>query len=250
MQIIHSIKSGIKELDELTGGFFPDELTIVAARPDIGKTTVMLSVIQNLILNHAAKPVLFSLEMSNTCVMKILISMLSGVPLKEIRNGAVQKPNALNEAEKILENSDLIIDDTSGIQIDELCKRIRLYVREKGMNIIFIDYLSLIQTLSNDVPIFEQVAQIVDNLKALARELNVPIVCTCNCRRTRDNSEPSLADLKGSEAIEEASDVVIFIHKENNEDEDRTIFHRELIVAKNRNGETGRRSFSIPCRWL
>ena len=251
MQNIHSVNSGIKELDELIGGFFPGELTIIGARPGVGKTTVVLHSLQKIIEQNNMSPILFSIEMSKAYIERILISLVSGIPIRDIRTDSVKDLELMNKTEESLKTLDFIIDDSPRITINELCDKIRQDVTEHGQerSIVFIDYLGLIETEDENAPIYEKVCQITMRLKALAKELSIPIVCTCQVSRRGEPEEPKLILLRGTmSSVEKDSDVIIFIHKKRDDKSENEIFHRELIVAKNRNGETGRCSFSIP--WI
>ncbi len=241
MKIIHSVKSGIKELDEITGGFFPEELTIVGARPGIGKTMFILNSLKSMIENHSEKPVLFSIEMSKVCVLHRLASMITGVPLSEIRSGGVKDETAFLQVKKMIEESDLRIDASPKLSIDELCLKVKFYVQELGRNIVFIDYLGLIGVENENMPIYEQISQITRKLKIMARELCIPVVCACQVARSiEEDEEPKLNQLRGSSTVEQDADTIIFVHKPNSDDAGNAAFHRELIIAKNRNGDTGR----------
>ena len=201
MQNIHSVNSGIKELDELIGGFFPGELTIIGARPGIGKTTVVLHSLQKIIEQNNMSPILFSIEMSKAYIERILISLVSGISLRDIRTDSVKDLELMNKTEEYLKTLDFIIDDSPRITINELCDKIRQHVTEHGQerSIVFIDYLDLIETEDENAPIYEKVCQITMKLKALAKELFIPIVCTCQLSRCCDeDEEPKLNHLRGS----------------------------------------------------
>lgn len=226
------IESGFNNLDKITGGFFPSEVTIIGSRPSVGKTSFMLNVIKNICINKTAKPLLFSIEMSELSIKQRLFSMISGISIFDIRKGLVKDEKSLLETEQII--SDLIIDDTPNLRIDTLVSKAMEYVQKDGCNIIFIDYLGLISSFKENAPVYEQIYTITKLLKTLAKQLNIPVVCTCQLAKSIDTDEPTLQQLRGSSSVEEDSDVIILIHRVNNSSES------SLTVAKNRNGDLGK----------
>lgn len=251
MVIMPPVKSGISELDELTGGFFPGELTIVGARDVRSETAFIFSVIKNSILNHTAKPILFSLSWSTFFIKQSLDSIISGVSARKLYNDCVKDLDVKNRAEEIISSSDFVFGYFKHIKIDELCNKIRQFVYENEQNqtIIFIEYYYYISTDDDKSPCYKRMTEIIMKLKALAQELSVPIVCTFPLGFQIDNTEPDLELLRKRDGllVEENADAVILIHGKKNQKNDNGIFSRELIVAKNKSGKTGRCTFSIPC---
>ena len=229
------IPCGITELDEITNGFQDEELIIVGARPSAGKTALGLRVVAN-----AAKdgiPVGFlSLEMSQTSLIQRLASMESGIPLSEIR-----RPYKLLKAEErdvcqALESIGgwpLFIDDAPNNDLFSVLGTARRLRRIEGVRLLVVDYLSLI-AVSGGEPRHEKVAFISSSLKALARDLKIPIIALSQLTRDAQGHRPHLANIRESGAIEQDADVVIFIHVD-----EENPFTRELIVAKQRNGPIG-----------
>lgn len=233
----HPIPSGFQNLDKIIGGFFPAEVTIIGSRPAIGKTSFILNVIKHICINKTAKPLLFSLEMPELNIRQRLTSIISNTPCYNIRKGLVDKKIILKADERI---SELIIDDTPDLRIDTLISKAMKYVQEDKCNIIFIDYLGLISSFKENAPVYEQIYTITKMLKTLAKQLNVPIVCTCQVARSIETGEPTLQSLRGSSSIEEDSDVIILIHRDRKvPDESHSSVDCSFIIAKNRNGDLG-----------
>ncbi len=253
MQIIHSIKSGISELDELTGGFFPDELTIVGAFEYEVAQAFFLAAIQNMIVNHTARTVIFPVFMPYTYFKNSLITMLSGVPIDEINNGTAKNTDVVKKAEKMIDDSGLIIGDIFETpQIDDFCDKLRqlVYENEQEQTIIFIERLWHLEI--DKRPLYEILTELTMKLKALAQELSVPIVCILPLNFSSVYPEKNMRILRKNygSSIEDNADVVIVTYKDKNQKDDNDILNRELIVAKNRDEKTGRCPFSFSCNWL
>jgi len=239
------IASGIELLDDLTGGFRKQELTIIGARPSVGKTAFALT----MALNMAVKDVrvgFFSLEMTATSLGQRLISQLSDVDFALIRKRLINTGSmmdAIMKAAGTLYEKQLYIQDTPNMKLMDLRAQARRMKLKNDVQIIFIDYIGLIEYEDQSLERFNQVSQISRSLKQLARELDIPIVCLCQVNRQAEGMEPKLSDLRDSGSIEQDADQVILLHrdkiKENNEDRN-AIQETKLIMAKNRNGETGK----------
>lgn len=254
------IETGYTKLDDMTsGGFHPSDFIVIAARPSIGKTAFAASIIQRMITHDPMYSVAFySLEMSGVQVAERMLSSLSKVPLKRIRSGDFDSANRgdtsfnhVMNAASVLYDSKLFLFDTPNMKLADIRTSARRLKREQGIQIIFIDYIGLIDSgESSTVPRFEQVAMISRSLKALARELNIPVVVLCQVSREAegDKNEPQLNNLRDSGAIEQDADMVMFLHRQrkvNKEDlssdaqGNLTLQKTKVIVAKQRNGETG-----------
>ena len=238
MNQLKPIKSNFKELDNLTGGFFPGEVTVVGARPTIGKTAFIASLIKNIIREPGNNCLFFSIEMCAETFCKRLAASMLRMPFTKIRDSILNKEEASQLQKQLKEINDLplYIEDNPNQKIADICKYAKKIVREKHIKIIFIDYLGLIHTADENAPMFEQTSIIIKKLKILARELNIPIVITCQVSRASyPQTPPDLQSLRGTGDIESVSDVVLLIDRETNKE----ICATNLIVAKNHNGKLG-----------
>ncbi len=246
----NNLETGFDRLDMMTdGGFHPTDFIIIAARPSIGKTAFCTSIIQNMIQKDY-KIVFYSLEMSGMQVVQRLLTGVSKVPLKIIRNATFTSAkdtnfmNVLNAASKLF-SSNLFIYDIPNMKLSDIRSTARRLKREQGIQAIFIDYIGLVDAgLPSTVARFEQVAHISRSLKALARDLQIPVVVLCQVSRDAegDKNEPQLNNLRDSGAIEQDADMVMFLHRSRKIDENSLVNGMQptkVIVAKQRNGETG-----------
>lgn len=251
------VRSGFSSIDRMTQGWQKSDLIILAARPSVGKTAFSLNLARNAaVLFH--KPVaFFSLEMSAIQLAKRLMTSESGLPADKIKGGVKLEGHEWEQLEYKLKNlikAPLYIDDTPGIPIMEFRTKAKTLVKNKGVSLIIVDYLQLMQGPSELRGMREQeVAAISRTLKATAKELNVPIIALSQLsrqavQRTGGTGKPQLSDLRESGSIEQDADMVIFIHRpdfiglsENPEDKEMTY----IIIAKHRNGQTG----EIPMRF-
>jgi replicative DNA helicase len=244
-RLITGVPSGFLDLDRLTAGFQPSDLVVIAARPGIGKSSFMLSIALHLALNEKVPLGIFSLEMGGQQLVLRMLSMISGVPLQNMRHGYLPDEDWEKVLRAALELSsrDIYIDDSPSLSTTELRIRSRKLKQEKGVGIIFVDYLQLLKAPYKGLPRQEEVAEISRNLKALAKELEVPVVALAQLpsqgEQIRDK-QPQLAEL--SEQIEQDADLIIFIHRpevyrKNPPPEEKGL--AEIIVAKQRQGPTG-----------
>ncbi|MBP3607869.1 MAG: replicative DNA helicase [Treponema sp.] len=238
------IPSGFHMLDSMTSGFQNSEMSIIGARPSMGKTAMALSMMEHIAVNKGIPCGFFSLEMSYEQIGMRLLSQLARVPGHKIRSGMMK----YDELEKICVSAGncyeapLYIVDTPNMQLIDLRATARRLVQNHGVKIIFIDYIGLISTQNINAPVYEQVSEISKSLKSLARELNIPIVALCQVARDAEGNEPNLAQLRGSGSIEQDADVVMFIHRERKKsdgEENNPVQDAKLIVAKQRNGPIG-----------
>jgi len=243
--VVTGVATGFTDLDFKTAGLQPSDLILVAARPSMGKTAFVLNIAQHVCFRDNLAAVIFSLEMSKEQLVNRLLSLESFVDSKAIRNGSVTAKDweGLIEGASVIGESDLIIDDTPGISIAELSAKCRKYKLEKDIQLVIIDYLQLMSGSGKNQSTVQEVGEISRSLKALARELNVPVIALSQLSRAaekRDDHRPMLSDLRDSGAIEQDADVVMFLYRDdyyNHETEKKNI--AEVIIAKQRNGPIG-----------
>lgn len=249
---VTGLPTGFIDLDYKTSGLQPSDLILIAARPSMGKTAFALNIAQYMAFKKGITVAMFSLEMSKEQFVNRLLAMESRVDSQALRTGNLKDEDwtKLVEGADIIGNSNLIIDDTPGISISELRSKCRKYKLEHDLGIIFIDYLQLMSGSGRTDSRQQEISEISRALKALARELNVPVVALSQLSRAveqRPDHRPMLSDLRESGAIEQDADVVMFLYRDeyyNKESKDHNI--AEVIVAKQRNGATG----TIKLAWL
>jgi replicative DNA helicase len=248
---LSGVPSGFPSIDRVTNGWQKSDLIILAARPSVGKTAFSLNLVRNAAVDNNMPVAFFSLEMSAIQLAKRLMTSESGLPSDKIKGGSKLESYEWEQLEYKLKNlakAPLYIDDTPGIPIMEFRAKAKRLVKQKGVRLIVVDYLQLMQGPSELRGMREQeVAAISRTLKATAKELNIPIIALSQLsrqavQRTAGNGKPQLSDLRESGSIEQDADMVIFIHRpdflglsENPEDKEKTF----IIIAKHRNGETG-----------
>ncbi|MBI4863833.1 MAG: replicative DNA helicase [Candidatus Riflebacteria bacterium] len=246
-EAVTGIGSGIKDLDDITAGFQPSDLIILAARPSMGKTALCLSWAVNMGVYGARKPVLmFSLEMSRTQLAFRLLAMESRIDMQQLRRGMLREEHwsNLTTACGILSEAPIYIDDSPQISLREMRSKARRLKAEHDLGIIVVDYLQLMEVRDKKVESRQlEISQISRGLKALARELNIPVIALSQLSRKvedRNEKRPMLSDLRESGAIEQDADLVMFIYREDRykeNTEEKGI--AEIIVAKQRNGPLG-----------
>lgn len=243
---VTGLETGFTDLDYKTSGFQPSDMILVAARPSMGKTAFVLNIAQYMAFHKHIPCALFSLEMSAGQLMNRLLSLESRVDSQKIRTGNLTDDDwqKLVEAATVIANSNLVIDDTPGINLQEFRSRARKYKMDQDIQIIFIDYLQLMAGTGRGSENRQQeISDISRALKSLARELNIPIVALSQLNRsveTRDDHRPMLSDLRESGAIEQDADVVMFIYRDDyyhKDTEEKNV--AEIIIAKQRNGPIG-----------
>lgn len=242
---VTGIPTGFVDLDYKMSGFQPSDLILIAARPSMGKTAFTLNIAQYMAFRSNVTAAIFSLEMSKEQLVNRLFSLESKVDSQSIRTGNLgdEDWSRLIESAGVIGASNLIIDDTPGISISELRSKCRKYKLEHNLGIIFIDYLQLMTSSGRSDSRQQEISEISRSLKALARELNVPVVALSQLSRAveqRPDHRPMLSDLRESGAIEQDADVVMFIYRDdyyNKDSENKNI--AEIIIAKQRNGPIG-----------
>ena len=236
------VPTGFAKLDTYTSGFQNSELIIIGARPSIGKTALALSMIQNIACEKRIPCGFFSLEMPYESIGMRLLAQEARVPMAKIRSGMLK----VDDVKKIQDaagrwfEAPLYTVDTPNMKLIDLRAVARRMVKNNKVKIIFIDYIGLISTEDPTAPVFEQVSLISKSLKALARELQIPIVALCQVARDAEGQEPNLAQLRGSGSIEQDADVVMFLHRDRIKDGDNIAAQdAKIILAKQRNGACG-----------
>jgi len=249
---VTGIPTGFIDLDYRTAGMQPSDLILVAARPSMGKTAFELNLAQYMAFKKNLTVALFSLEMSKEQLVNRMFSLESNVDAQKLRTGQLndQEWERLIESAGVIGKSRLIIDDTPGISIAELRSKCRKYKLEYDLSIIMIDYLQLMSGSGHSESRQQEISEISRSLKALARELNVPVVALSQLSRAveqRPDHRPMLSDLRESGAIEQDADVVMFLYRDDyyNHDSDRKGIS-EVIIAKQRNGPIG----TVELAWL
>ena len=249
---VTGIPTGFIDLDYKTSGMQPSDLVLVAARPSMGKTAFVLNMAQYMAFRKNVTVAIFSLEMSKEQLVNRMLSLESKVDSQHIRTGKLEDAEweMLIESANVIGNSNLIIDDTPSISIAELRSKCRKYKLEKNLGVIMIDYLQLMSGGGRSESRQQEISEISRSLKAIARELNVPVIALSQLSRAveqRPDHRPMLSDLRESGAIEQDADVVMFLYRDDyyNHDTDRKGV-AEVIIAKQRNGPIG----TVELLWL
>ncbi len=238
------VPTGFRDLDELTGGLQPSDLIILAARPSVGKTSFVMSLAYNVATQHQGTVGIFSLEMSREQLVQRLIAMDTRIDAHKLRTGQIgtQELQIVVESMGRLASIPLYIEDTPALSIMDVRSKARRLQAQAEVDLIIVDYLQLMQGRRSDNRV-QEVSEISRGLKALARELNVPVVALSQLSRAvegRTSHVPMLSDLRESGAIEQDADIVMFIYREelyDKETDKKGI--AELHIAKHRNGPVG-----------
>lgn len=249
---VTGIATGFYDLDYKTAGLQPSDLILIAARPSMGKTAFALNIAEYVALRLNITVAIFSLEMSQDQLAKRLLAMNSRVDSQKIRTGnlTAEEWQKLMESARIIGNSSLIIDDTSSITVSELRSKCRKLKLERSLGLVIIDYLQLMSGNKRAESRQQEISEISRSLKALAREINVPVIALSQLSRAveqRPDKRPMLSDLRESGAIEQDADVVMFIYRDDYYHHDsQEPGVTEIIIGKQRNGPTG----TIKLAWL
>ena len=246
---ITGVPTGFESFDALTAGLQPANLIIIAARPSMGKTALAMNIAQNAAIKSKIPVGVFSLEMSgNELAMRMLCSV-GHVDLRKVRSGQLNSESdwaRLVRAINMLESAPIYIDETPAITILELRAKARRMKIEHNIGLVIVDYLQLMRGPQHVQTREQEVSEISRSLKALAKEIDVPVIALSQLNRAmetrKNNKRPQLSDLRDSGAIEQDADVVCFIHREEMENPDPNFPKRgisELIIGKQRNGPTG-----------
>ncbi|MBP3902214.1 MAG: replicative DNA helicase [Blautia sp.] len=242
---VTGIPTGFTDLDYKTSGLHASDLVLVAARPSMGKTAFVLNIAQRIARRGDATVAIFSLEMSREQLVNRLLAMESHVDSQSLRTGNLSGEDwaKLVEGANVIGSSRLIIDDTPAITVAELRSKCRKYKLEHDLGVIMIDYLQLMSGTGKSDSRQQEISEISRSLKALARELSVPVIALSQLSRAveqRPDHRPMLSDLRESGAIEQDADVVMFIYRDDyyhKDTEKKDI--AEIIIAKQRNGPIG-----------
>ena len=250
---VTGVATGFYDLDYKTAGLQPSDLILVAARPSMGKTAFVLNIAEYVALKTRVTTAIFSLEMSKTQLVNRILAMNSKVDSQAIRTGELKDDDwaKLMESARLIGEAPLIIDDTPGISITELRSKCRKMKIEHNLGLVIIDYLQLMSGSKRSAESRQQeISEISRSLKALAREINCPVIALSQLSRAveqRPDKRPMLSDLRESGAIEQDADVVMFLYRDdyyNHDSEDAGI--SEVIIGKQRNGPTG----TVKLAWL
>jgi replicative DNA helicase len=240
------VGSGIDSLDRMTGGWQPSDLTILAARPSVGKTSLALNIAQHAAINEGKRVAVFSLEMSKDQLTTRLLAGASGVDIFRIRRGEVEGFDLARIAGAVhtLEAAKIFIDDTPTATPIDLRAKARRLAADGGLDLIIVDYLQLMMPTrqTKDVNRVVETSDISRGLKAMARELNLPVIALSQLSRaseSREGGQPRLADLRDSGAIEQDADLVMLLWRPNGQEHGAAEEQIKLSLAKHRNGPTG-----------
>ncbi|WEG12808.1 replicative DNA helicase [Pullulanibacillus sp. KACC 23026] len=244
---VTGIPTGFIELDRMTAGFQRNDLIIVAARPSVGKTAFALNIAQNVAIKANENVAIFSLEMGAQQLVMRMLCAEGNIDAQRLRTGRLEEADwqKLTMAMGSLSNAGIYIDDTPGIRVNEIRAKCRRLQQERGLGMILIDYLQLIQGSSSrgSENRQQEVSEISRTLKALARELNVPVIALSQLSRgveSRQDKRPMMSDIRESGSIEQDADIVAFLYRDDyydKESEKQNII--EIIIAKQRNGPVG-----------
>lgn len=242
---VTGITTGFTDLNKKINGLQRTDLILLAARPAMGKTAFSLNLVQNAALKGDASVAVFSLEMSKEQLVQRMLSAQSNVELSKIKTGTLGESDwpRIIDAMAVLSEANIFIDDTPGIKISEIRSKCRRLKIEKGLDLILIDYLQLMEGEGKNENRQQEIAKISRSLKILAKELDCPVVALSQLSRSpelRKDHRPILSDLRESGSIEQDADIVMFLYRDeyyHDDSEKKNI--GEVIVAKNRHGETG-----------
>jgi replicative DNA helicase len=243
---VTGMPTGFTDLDEMTAGLQPSDLIIVAARPAMGKTAFSLNMAEYAAMKTKRAVAVFSMEMSASQLAFRLISSVGRINQQHLRNGDIQEEEwpRVTSAITLLSEAKIFIDDTPALSPGELRARCRRLKREHDLGLIVIDYLQLMQVPGNKENRATEISEISRSLKALAKELNVPVIALSQLNRSleqRQDKRPVMADLRESGAIEQDADVIMFIYRDDyyNRETSKEPGVAEIIIAKQRNGPVG-----------
>ena len=246
-ELITGIPTGFIELDKMTAGFQPSDLIIIAGRPSMGKTSLALNIAQHVAVRHGIPVAIFSLEMASEQLALRMLSSEARVDAHKLRTGFLPDNDwpKLVAAADTLSSAPIFIDETPAITVTEMRAKARRLKMEKGLELVLVDYLQLMRSRSNAERREQEISEISRSLKAMAKELQVPVVALSQLNRNveaRPNKRPQMADLRESGAIEQDADLIAFIYRDevyNRSEDNPNKGIAEIIVAKQRNGPTG-----------
>ncbi|MCK4302916.1 MAG: replicative DNA helicase [Candidatus Eisenbacteria sp.] len=243
---VTGLPTGYADLDRMTSGLQKSDLIIVAGRPSMGKTSLMLNIAENAAVDHQIPVGIFSLEMSKEQVVQRFLSSRARIPALRLRTGYLKESEwpLLTQSAARLSEAPIYIDDTPAIGLMEMRAKARRLKARHGLGLICVDYLQLARGLSGPESRQQEISQISQGLKALAKELEIPVLAGSQLSRAveaRENKRPILSDLRESGAIEQDADIVVFIYREEmyKPDKEDIQGQADIIIGKHRNGPTG-----------
>jgi replicative DNA helicase len=250
--MVTGVPTGFTQLDKLTSGFQNSDLVIIAGRPSMGKTAFALNIARNAAVDHEVPVVIFSLEMSRHQLALRLLCSEAQVDSYKVRSGFIGERDwtKLTTAAGVLSDAPIFIDDSATMTVLQVRAKARRLKAERGLGLVVIDYLQLMKGREGSERREQEISEISRSLKALAKELNLPVIALSQLNRRpegRDDKKPVLADLRESGAIEQDADVICFIFREEMYDENSK--HKgiaEILLRKHRNGPTG----SVPLKFF
>jgi replicative DNA helicase len=243
---VTGVPTGYDDLDRMTSGLQRSDFIVIAGRPSMGKTSLMLNIAENVAIKHKIPVGIFSLEMSNERIVQRLLSSAAHIPAQRLRTGYLKESEwpTLTQTASRLSEAPIFIDDSPAIGLMEMRAKARRLKSRYGLGLLCVDYLQLARGFQASENRQQEISQISQGLKALAKELDIPVMAGSQLSRAveaRENKRPILSDLRESGAIEQDSDLVIFIYREEmyKPDNDDLKGQAELIIGKHRNGPTG-----------
>ena len=248
--------TGFKDFDKLTAGLQDSDLIIIAGRPAMGKTTFAMNIAEHAAIKHGVPVAVFSMEMAALQLVMRLFSSLGGIDQTRLRTGNLDELDwpKLTSAMNLLHKSHIFIDETPALSPAELRARARRLKQAHDIGLIVVDYLQLMSVPGSNENRATEIAEISRSLKAIAKELNVPVIALSQLNRAlenRPNKRPVMADLRESGSIEQDADLIVFIYRDevyNEESPDKGI--AEIIISKHRNGPTDTVKLSFQGQWL
>jgi replicative DNA helicase len=244
---LRGLPTGFTDFDKITGGLRPGDLIIVAGRPSMGKTTLAVNMAEYAAVNPSRKAsvAIFSMEMPSEQLMTRMLSSLGGVHLGALRSGRISDDDwvRVTSATSQLSDARIFIDETPGLTPTDLRARARRVKREHGLDLVVVDYLQLMQVPGTKENRATEISEISRGLKALAKELAIPVIALSQLNRSveqREHKKPVMSDLRESGAIEQDADIILLIYREEVYDKNTTKKGiAEIDIAKHRNGEIG-----------
>jgi replicative DNA helicase len=242
---ITGVSTGFSDLDDLTSGLQAADLIIIAGRPSMGKTSLAMNIAENAAVGHKVPVAVFSMEMPGSQLAMRMMASLGRINAHRVRTGKLDDEDwpRLTSAVSLLNEAPIFIDDSPGLTPLELRARARRLKREKGLGLILIDYLQLMQSTDTEENRATEISNITRALKGLAKELNVPVIAMSQLNRSvesRNDKRPVMSDLRESGAIEQDADVILFIYRDEVYNKDSAEKGTaEILIAKQRNGPTG-----------
>jgi len=253
---ITGIPTGFKDFDKQTAGLQPSDLIIIAGRPAMGKTTLAMNIAEHAAIKHAVPVAIFSMEMSSLQLVMRLFSSLGQIDQTRLRTGSLTDLDwpKLTSAMNLLHKSHIFIDETPSLSPSELRARARRLKRKHDIGLIVVDYIQLMAVPGTSENRATEVAEISRSLKAIAKELCIPVVAVSQLNRAleqRTNKRPIMADLRESGSIEQDADLIIFIYRDEVYNEETPEKGKaEIIIGKHRNGPTGKTILTFQGQWL